>query len=80
MNGGSFPIAPHAWFHGYLDDDVPEERELGMKFGQHQMHSCGQVWVFGSVISSGMQSEISSALLLGKKVRYFTNDCQELRK
>ena len=58
---GYIPIAPHLLFPQFLDDTNPPERELGLFFGNALMSKCSEVWVFGSRISSGMESEIKRA-------------------
>ena len=71
------PIAPHLFFPQFMDDRIPEERELALRFGCALMDKCSEVWVFGSRISHGMASEIDCAHRSGIKVRYFTSDCLE---
>ena len=75
---GYIPIAPHLLFPQFLDDDNPEERELGLFFGNALMSKCSEVWVFGSRISSGMESEIKRAKWKNHCLRYFTEECQEV--
>ena len=72
------PIAPHLLFPQFLDDNNPEERELGLFFGNALMSKCAEVWVFGSRISSGMEAEIKRAKWKGYRLRYFTEECQEV--
>ena len=75
---GYIPIAPHLLFPQFLDDTNPGERELGLFFGNALMSKCSEVWVFGSYISSGMQAEIKRAKWKNYRVRYFTEDCEEV--
>ena len=75
---GYIPIAPHLLFPQFLDDDNPEERELGLFFGNALMSKCAEVWVFGSRISSGMEAEIKRAKWKDYRLRYFTEECQEV--
>ncbi len=72
------PIAPHLLFPQFIDDDNPDERELGLFFGNALMSKCAEVWVFGSRISSGMEAEIKRAKWKGYRLRYFTEECQEV--
>lgn len=58
---GRIPIAPHLLFTQFLDDDNPMEREMGMHFGNVLMNLCREVWVFGDIISPGMDAEIRRA-------------------
>ena len=40
------PIAPHVMFTGFLDDNIPEERKLGLAMGLELMKRCDEVWGF----------------------------------
>lgn len=65
------PVASHLLYPQMLDDNNPEERELGLMFGLSLLAVCDEVWCFGDVSSSvGVQQEIAEARRLGKKVRY----------
>jgi hypothetical protein len=75
---GYIPIAPHLLFPQFLDDNRLDERELGLFFGNALMSKCSEVWVFGSRISSGMESEIKRAKWKNHCLRYFTEECQEV--
>ena len=72
------PIAPHLLFPQFLDDANPKERELGLFFGNTLMSKCSEVWVFGSRISEGMKAEINRAKWKNYRLRYFTEECQEV--
>ena len=78
VDKGYIPIAPHLLFPQFLDDADPDERELGIFFGNAIMSKCSEVWVFGSRISAGMQAEIRRAKWKNYRLRYFTEDCQEV--
>ncbi len=58
---GVIPLAPHTIFTQYLNDEVPEQREQGLKMGLELLRKCDQLWVCGDEISEGMQAEISLA-------------------
>ena len=75
---GYIPIAPHLLFPQFLNDADPDERELGLFFGNALMSKCSEVWVFGSRISAGMKAEINRAKWKSYRLRYFTEDCQEV--
>jgi hypothetical protein len=75
---GYIPIAPHLLFPQFLDDSDETERSLGLFFGNALMGKCMEVWVFGSRISPGMEAEIKRAKWKNYRLRYFTNDCQEV--
>lgn len=45
-NMGYLPVSPvHAF--SFLDDNIPEERELALKLCQELVKSCDQAWLFG---------------------------------
>lgn len=71
------PIAPHVMFAGFLDDNIPEERELGIKMGLALLKHCDEVWVFGNRISQGMEFEVKAAEELNIPVQYFNDKCEE---
>jgi hypothetical protein len=58
-------IAPHGFLPEYLDDTVPEERQVGLKFGLSILRVCKSIVVCGNRISSGMAGEIRKAKELG---------------
>ena len=72
------PIAPHVYFTQFLDDSDPCERRMGMDAGMELLEQCSEVWVFGSRFSAGMQAEIRRAKWKNYRLRYFTEDCQEV--
>ena len=75
---GYIPIAPHLLFPQFLNDDSYRERQLGLFFGNAIMSKCSEVWVFGNTITSGMEEEIERARRKNYRLRYFTNDCEEV--
>ena len=64
------PVAPHLYLPRFLDDDVPEERDLALRIGLRLIDYCSEVWVHGDRISNGMRGEIDYATTTGKKVVY----------
>lgn len=54
-------IAPHSFLPDYIDDNVPEERELALQFGLDLLKICNGIVVCGNKISKGMASEIAFA-------------------
>ena len=79
VSTGYIPIAPHLLFPQFLDDNNVKERELGLFFGNALMSKCSEVWVFGKTISAGMEAEIRRAKWKNYRLRYFTEDFQEVR-
>lgn len=76
---GCIPMAPHLLFPQFLDDSIKEERKLGMFYGNVIMGICRKVWVFGNTITRGMQSEIDRAKCKGYELRYFDENCKEIK-
>ena len=77
---GYIPVAPHLLFPQFLDDNDPKERQLGLFFGNALMSKCAEVWVFGDVISAGMEAEIKRAKWKDYRLRYFTVNFEEVQK
>lgn len=75
---GYIPIAPHLLFPQFLNDTDPKERELGLFFGNAIMSKCSEIWVFGNHISSGMEAEIKRAKWKNYRLRYFTENLEEV--
>ena len=75
---GYIPIAPHLLFPQFLNDANPRERQLGLFFGNALMSKCSEIWVFGSRISAGMETEINRAKWKNYRLRYFTETCEEI--
>lgn len=75
---GYIPIAPHLLFPQFLNDSDPKERELGLFFGNAIMSKCSEIWVFGNHISSGMEAEIKRAKCKNYRLRYFTENLEEV--
>lgn len=61
-----------------LDDEIPDERKLGMQAGISLLWVCDEVWVFGDEITEGMKKEIIFAEKLNIKVKYISE--KELKK
>ena len=80
VDKGYIPIAPHLLFPQFLNDRNPKERQLGLFFGNALMSKCSEVWVFGSRISAGMEDEIKRARWKNYRLRYFTENCEEVQK
>lgn len=69
---GKLPMAPHAYFTRFLDDDDPEERAKGIRLGNDWLMDCEELWVMGETVSPGMKDEIQLASQLGLPIKYFT--------
>ena len=58
---GHCAIAPHCIFTQFLNDSIPEERDIGMKMGIALLLRCDALLVCGNIISEGMKVEIKIA-------------------
>jgi hypothetical protein len=60
---GLLPIAPHAYFTYFLNDDLDKERALGMSFSDALLEMCDGVLVIRMdlFVSDGMDHEIRIA-------------------
>ena len=71
IDKGFMPIASHLLYPQILNDEIPREREMGIKFGLALLAICSEIWVFidRGEISSGMEREIAEAVRLNIPVR-----------
>ncbi len=69
MEQGVTPIAVHLIYPQFLNDGLPEEREMGIQMGLRVLKACDELWVFGDHISAGMQRELEEAKRLGIPVK-----------
>lgn len=53
------------------------ERDLALFMDIALLSKCAELWVFGDVISSGIQKEIEYPRRKRKLIRYFTENCRE---
>lgn len=74
---GYFPIAPHLYLKQFLDDEDKNERKEAMRIDLQVLEQCAEMWVFGKVISWGMQEEIEQAKRLNLPIRYFNQYGEE---
>lgn len=65
------PVAPHIYFTQFFEDDVPEQRKIGMDMGIQLLRECSEIWVLGETLSEGMAREIAEAGRLGMPIRFF---------
>ncbi len=80
VSENTIPITPHLLFPQFMDDDIPSQRQLAMHFNYVLLGKCSQLWVFGDVISEGMEYEINLAKKRFMKIRYFDSSCKEVLK
>jgi len=58
VSAGHIPITPHIYFTQFLDDNNPEEREVGMAMGRKLLDLCDEMWIYGRP-TEGMLQEIN---------------------
>ena len=66
---GYTPVAVHLIYPQFLDDQVPEEREAGLKMGRRALAACEEIWLCGERMSAGMKAEEAEAKRLGIPIR-----------
>lgn len=66
-------VAPHGYVSYILDEDVPEERQLGLSFGKSVLDICDALVIFGDYISDGMLGEIIHASKKGQPIFKYDN-------
>ena len=71
INQGYVPYIAHLAICSFLEDNVPEEREIGIQADNIMIRRCDEIWVFGDRITPGMKAEIQLCHELQKPVKYF---------
>lgn len=71
---GYAPVAVHLLYPQILDDNIPTQREIGIRIGLRVMASCDELWICGSRISHGMSCEITEAERIGIPVRSLSTE------
>jgi hypothetical protein len=74
---GHIPVAPHLAWQGFLQEDIPGNREMALVMGLKLLEYCSEAWVCGDEISQGMQGEIDHAEKLNKPVMYVLQESIE---
>ena len=67
-------VAPHAWLPNLLDDTIPEQREIAIKFGLDLLSLCQYLVICGDEkikVTEGMRNEISFARKNGIKILHY---------
>jgi hypothetical protein len=70
------PFVPYLSDLYALNDEIPEERERGLKNGLSLLKKdfIDEIWLYGDRISNGMRAEIKVCLEVGIKVVAKTNE------
>jgi len=66
---GDTVCAGHLLFPQFLDDDVAEEREAGLRAALSWLPLCDEVLVVGDRTTEGMRRELADARAIGLRVR-----------
>mgnify|MGYP004519679297 FL=1 len=74
---GAIPLAPHLLFPQFMSEE--HERSLALFMGSVLLGKCKEVWVFGDTMSEGMKIEIAKAKKMGKMIRYFNEELEEIQ-
>lgn len=61
-------VAPHGYVSYILNENIPEERQLGLDFSKSVLDTCDALAIFGENISEGMLGEIMHAFRKGLPV------------
>jgi hypothetical protein len=77
---GCISLAPHLHFPQFMDDGDAEQRALGLRYALILLGKCEELWVFGERVSEGMSREIAKAKRRRIPIRYFLENCVEVRK
>ena len=76
---GCIPLASHLLYPRILDDSNPEQRKLGLFFGQVWLDIAREIWIFSDgSLSKGMQAEYDRAKKRGYRIRYFNESMEEV--
>ncbi|MGL4792077.1 MAG: DUF4406 domain-containing protein [Anaerotignaceae bacterium] len=54
-------FCPHLLYPTILNENIPQERQLGLDMGIAMLKCCDELWCFGERISQGMANEIEQA-------------------
>ena len=77
----TIPIATHLLFTQFMDDNNSDERYLACHTINYVLiGKCNEMWVFGTIISHGMAREIALAKRRKMKIRYFTEEMEEVKE
>lgn len=63
-----------------MNDCNETEREMAMHFNYVLLGKCTELWVFGGVVSRGMNREIGVAKKRRMKIRWFDHAMKEVNE
>ena len=74
----NIPITPHLLYPQFINDNDLFERNIAIhKINYVLIGLCKKMWVFGDVITEGMEREILIAKKRKMRIRYFSKDLKE---
>ena len=74
----NIPITPHLLYPQFINDNDLFERNIAIhKINYVLIGLCKEMWVFGGVITEGMEREILIAKKRKMRIRYFSKDLKE---
>ena len=74
----NIPITPHLLYPQFINDNDLFERNIAIhKINYVLIGLCKDMWVFGDVITEGMEREILIAKKRKMRIRYFSKDLKE---
>ena len=81
IDNKAIPMAPHLLYPQFMDDSNPQERYLAIHTINYVLvGKCQEMWIFGDYISEGMAREIALVERRRMKIRYFTEDLEEVKR
>lgn len=63
------PLAPYLYFPRFLNDSIPQQREISIMFGVTWLEECDEMWVVGDKVTEVMEREIWHARNRGIPIR-----------
>lgn len=67
-------------FPQFMNDTNPEERNAAEHFDYVLLGKCKEIWVFGGIITKGMEHEIHVAKKRRQKIRWFNANLEEVEE
>ena len=75
----SIPIAPHLYFPQFLNDEMPSERNRGIRWGLKLLAECKEMKVYADEVTEGMIEEIKEARRLNIPITFYNADMEEIK-
>lgn len=75
---GYVPLIPHLVYPQFLNDDLPDERILGIKLGAELLKASDMMWLIGTEITKGMSYELEIAKQMHIPVRCYDADLNRI--